>query len=476
MFIVLFVLGCETETKDYPSYTTREDVSDIVPVDTSVPDDTSEDTGEDVVVNTAVISFETNQVSCAQLLTHTLNFTHFHPGFTNVEDGLNNADFYEEEARYILGDLSLTEVMSDEQEPSTPAENCQFSISLEEPDETDLIPMSGDADGLSWAFYYPSMFVAEQVVCDTVTQGGTVNYPPSCSLENAQATTPAPQQDEVDPSLRETDMYIWSTDIYPVYIKSDDNRLTGSFADMGFTKGWNLVQVVDNEITTVKPLSVTENSLLPISVSIGNLTPEYSLAASGTFPSVEQTTFSQSFTIGARPFPWINSNSSVDSKSMLFFQGTSVDWWFHIWGIPESSHFFSEIPYITEEEFSDFNDQWNTETDVAIEVPVSFQGQAGNYDSETTGTMGDELAFTSTVISAVCKNNNRVILAYYSPPRSPSSLYWFQQNQITPGWRAISGTHGESNTWIELTRITDSEYAYQGLSISTTCTLPTEWQ
>lgn len=476
MLIVLFIIGCETESIDYPSYTTREDVPDIIPVDTSISVDTAEDTGETVVVNTAVLSFETNQVSCAQLLTHTLNFTHFHPGFTNVENGLNSAEFYEEEARYLLSDLSLTEVMSAEQEPSTPAENCQFTISLEEPASTDLIPMSGDEEGLSWAFYYPAMFVAEQVVCDIISQEGTVNYPPSCSLENAQATTPAPQEEVLDPSLRETDMYIWSTNTFPVYIKSDDNRLTGSFADMGFEKGWNLVQVVDNEITTVNPLSATENSLLPISVSIGSLTPEYSLGASGTFPSVEQTTFSQSFNIGARPFPWINSDSSVDSKSMLFFQGTSVDWWFHIWGIPETEHFFSDIPYITEESYSDFNEQWSTETDVAIEVPVSFQGQAGDYDSETTGTLGDELSFNSTVISAVCKNNLKVILAYYSSPRSPSSLYWFQQNQLTPGWRAISGTHGESGTWIELTRSADSEYDYQNLSISTTCTLPTEWQ
>ena len=37
-------------------------------------------------------------------------------GFT-FEDGSNNAVFFEEEDRFVLGDMTLTEVMSDDQNP-----------------------------------------------------------------------------------------------------------------------------------------------------------------------------------------------------------------------------------------------------------------------------------------------------------------------------------------------------------------------
>jgi hypothetical protein len=476
MLIFSLLMGCDDTVKDYPNYTTREDVAPIIPVDTSTPDDTSSDTGDTGVVNTAEITFETNNVTCAQLLTHTLNFTRFHPGFTNSEDGSNNAEFFEEEARFSLNGVSLTESMAEGQDPEEPAENCQFTINLEEPKSSDLMSLGGDASDVSWAFYYPGIFVAEQVLCSTVMTDGTISYPPVCSLENAQATTVAPNEDTLNASLNDGDMYIWATNTFPVYITSEIGGISGSFADMGFQDGWNLVQVDQNEITDVASLSSSDNGLMPISVSLGGLTPNYTLSASGTFPSTEINEFSGSFSIGAEPFPWINSNTSVNPINFLFFRGTAVEWWFHTWGPPSDEHFFSNMPYVTTDSFADFYDQWNKEPDVSINIPVSFAGEAGVYDGESLLTLGDSVEHDSTIMSALCKDTSRVVLAYYEPPRSPSTLYWYQHNDQIPGWRALSGTHGESSTWGELSRNTDTEYDYKNLSISTTCTVPSEWQ
>ena len=474
MLAFLFMLGCEDEVKSYPSHTTREEGSPIIPVDTSVDVDTGGDTGT-VVVDSAKIVFETKNVSCATLLTHQMNFTRFHPGFTNAEDGSNNAVFFEEEARFLLGDITLTEVMSDEQNPEDLPQNCQFSVTLETPKSTDLMALDGEASGISWAFYYPSIFVAEQVTCDTISSDGTLNYQPSCTLENAQATTPVPNEDTLDPALRDSDMYIWATNVYPVYISSEAGGISASFEDMGFQNGWNLVQIDQNEITDVTSLSSEENTLLPISVSLGELTPKYTLSASGSFPSTEINVFSQSFGIGAQPLPWLNGSTNVEPIQFFFFRGTAVEWWFHTWGVPSTENFFSNMPYITTETYSDFYEQWFKGPDLSVNIPVSFSGQAGVYDGETA-TVGDSVAFDSTVISAVCKDTNRVVLSYYQPPRRPSELYWYQHNNQIPGWRAISGTHGEPNTWIELALSTDSDYDYKNLSISSTCTLPDAWQ
>ena len=90
MLSLLLLLGCDDEVKNYPSHTTRDDGAPIVPVDTSTDDDTGSDTGDVVVVDSAKIVFETKNVPCATL-DAPAQLTRFHPGFTNAEDGSNNA-------------------------------------------------------------------------------------------------------------------------------------------------------------------------------------------------------------------------------------------------------------------------------------------------------------------------------------------------------------------------------------------------
>ena len=70
--------------------------------------------------------------------------------------------------------MTLTEVMSDDQNPEELPQNCQFTVTLDAPKSTDLMALDGEASGVSWAFYYPSSFVAEQVICDTVGSDGTL--------------------------------------------------------------------------------------------------------------------------------------------------------------------------------------------------------------------------------------------------------------------------------------------------------------
>ena len=476
MLSLMLLLGCEDEVKTYPSHTTREEGAPIIPVDTSIIDDSGTDTGDVVTVDSAKLVFETKNVTCATLLTHQLNFTRFHPGFTNSEDGSNNAVFFEEEDRFVLGDITLTEVMSDDQNPEELPQNCQFSVTLDAPKSTDLMPLDGEASGISWAFYYPSLFVKEQLDCTLELSDGTLEeYQPTCTLQNATASTQAPSEDDLDPELGSGDIYIWGTNIFPVYISSDAGGISASFEDMGFQNGWNLVQIDQNEITDVASLSTEDNALLPISVSLGDLTPKYSLSASGSFPSTEVTVFSQNFGIGARPLPWLNGSTSINPIKFFFFRGSTVEWWFHTWGMPSSDTFFSNMSYITSDAYSAFYDQWFKGPDISVHIPVAFSGQAGTYDGEVA-TSGDDVQSDATVISAICKDTSRVILAYYMPPRRASELYWYQHNGQVPGWRAISGTHGETNTWIELAQSTDSDYDYKNLSISTTCTLPSEWE
>ena len=63
------------------------------------------------------------------------------------------------------------------------------------------------------------------------------NYQPSCSLENALATTPVPNEDTLDPSLRDSDMYIWATNVYPVYISSEAGGISAFLKTWAFKTG-----------------------------------------------------------------------------------------------------------------------------------------------------------------------------------------------------------------------------------------------
>ena len=59
--------------------------------------------------------------------------------------------FLKKKLVFYWGDITLTEVMSDEQNPEELPQNCQFSITLEAPKSTDLMALDGEASGVSWA-------------------------------------------------------------------------------------------------------------------------------------------------------------------------------------------------------------------------------------------------------------------------------------------------------------------------------------
>ena len=70
-----------------------------------------------------------------------------------------------------------------------------------------------------------------------------------------------PMRTALDPALRDSDMYIWATDVYPVYISSEAGGISASFEDMGFQNGWDLVRIDQNEITDVAALSSENNCI-----------------------------------------------------------------------------------------------------------------------------------------------------------------------------------------------------------------------
>ena len=151
----------------------------------------------------------------------------------------------------------------------------------------------------------------------------------------------------------------------------------------------NLVQIDQNEITDVAALSSEKQRIDADLVSLGDLTPKYSLSASGNRSSTEINVFSQSFGIGAQPLPWLNGSTNVDPINFFFFRGTAVEWWFHTWGIPSTDHFFSNMPYMTTEAYSGFYEQWFKGPDMSVSIS-GVSAKPGIYDGQTA-TVGDSL-------------------------------------------------------------------------------------
>ena len=476
--VLLLAFACNTtpvSEKDFTTVVEEEDTEEDTDTDGPADTDDPEDTGADVDPNT--VSFLTDNVSCERLAKHTLTLTRLQPGDLNTQDSsgaaLNvsddlTAEFYEEKYRLFLGELSdsLENVYAEGQDSTEAAEDCRFSISLEDPAEEELTSIFGDEEGsgLKWAFYYPALYVGGEVSCSTSEAGF-----PCVHTEEPGATAP-PGDGDLDPELVSGDFYDWASTVYFVYIVGD---IAGSFSDMGFEPGWNLAAFDGGEIISVEPTSVgEEGDLLPIEIEIGPLLPRYSISATGSKPDIDET-FGDNFTMGARPLQWLDGVGSATPVSTSFYRYSEVAWQLDIWGPPpESDHYFAS----DYDKSSDFFWQWGEYVDIAPEVPVVFDGTASSYDFDGILQIGEQITYQTQPIGALCSDADKIVFLYFEPADRPSETLWYSLNDFSPGWKAVMGTQGSPNTWrLVVENTSSSGVTYDSFDIGGNCTVDESW-
>jgi hypothetical protein len=488
MFWIIMALGCVVDENPKKEFTTSTDT--LTDTGNNEPGnetgDTS-DTGENHPDN--VVNFITDNVSCEKLEFHTLTLTRMMPGElvleqNETENSSMNDDleaiFYEEKGRLSLGDTSLTDVWAEGQSPSETAAHCRFSVTLSEPDETEMVVMGGDEENstLKWTFYYPALFVGERVICDSETY--------SCENNETFGLSGTPEETEYDPELADGDHYNWASDVYFVYITGD---LTASFVDMGFKRGWNLAQFDGDEITNVQPVSDgEEGDLMPISVETETLSSRYSISLTGTKLGIDTSLVDGSFTMGARPLGWLSgvhstgenpSASPIDFNFRITTPSVNADSTFEIyfWGLPSNDHFFPVI-YDTS---NDMYQQWAEYINVAPEIPVIFEGVSSYVDGDSW-VLGQEITYQDTPIGGLCSDSDRVAFVYYDTPNQPSETLWYRLTKkeigddFRPGWHALTGTQGDASTWRFIVENSNAgTHDYTNLSIASTCTAFDDW-
>ena len=197
------VLGCSdsSQNSDLKTYSSIDDVNivDTTATDTTTSTTTTTTTDSEHPAN--VVNFVTNNVDCEKLARHTLTVTRMTPGELNsqqseelstvVTDDIT-ALFYEEKARLVLAEATLNPLLAEGQESTDSAANCSFALTLPAPEDTELVPVSGDEaeSELTWAFYYLAMYVGQDVECDQDTM--------SCTSNDTTGQTTAPDATVLD--------------------------------------------------------------------------------------------------------------------------------------------------------------------------------------------------------------------------------------------------------------------------------------
>ena len=145
-------------------------------------------------------------------------------------------------------------------------------------------------------------------------------------------STQAPSEDDLDPELRQ-ETSTFGEPIFPC----TSAVMWGDFAsfeDMGFQNGGTLFKSIVNE-SLMWPRCYRRQCLLPFQCP-GDLIPSI-FECERQFSSTEVTFLAKTLAL-VRPLPWLNGSTSINPIK-FFFRGSSVEWWFHTWGMPSSDTF-----------------------------------------------------------------------------------------------------------------------------------------
>ena len=470
---IVFLLGCDVAEPlkiDFSSDT--KDTATVI-IETGSPEPSEEPSEEIITDPKNKVRFVTES-NCERLGLFSLNFTRMLPGtlnpsypeepvaedpnsfYLNVSNELT-ASFFESSHHFSLVEQDLVT-------PEDSEWGCEFSIDLDVPQDEEFSSVLGDeADSnLEWAFYYPAAFARKNITC---TLGVDYSEPQfSCEVSESEAFSALDNTE--DPQLVEGDSYVWASNIYLVNIKGD---ILGSFADMGFEEGWNLATFEGNQIVDVEPMVLDHT---PVQIDLDLFNSRYVVSSSGG-RSENDTTYGNSYQLALMPLRWV-TDPTLESQSVLStaFLSTQNAWQFSVWGRPEESHFFNDV----DDKSSDFFWQWAKYVDVAVELPVVWDGAPSQLDSSGGVELGDMFSVESSAAGAVCKEADRIVYLYLDEPDRPSETLWYQLKGYQPGWIAVLGTQGAYKTWRDIAEnTTGSGFIYDSYEIGSTCFLPETW-
>ncbi len=470
MFWMLY-LACEPENPQYSDFSSRDVVDTIEPSSDDTSDSAEEDTSDtedtaEAETMDKVVTFRSPLINCDEMQKRTISFTRMFPGSLNV-DGESQATFYAEVERTYLGDSSVNLSSSDD------ADDCVFSIKLPIPNTTDLQEVvlieDGESNeiGVQWAFYYPTTFVHHSLACQTneITESNTEKI--TCDSIYSMAQSPHEVNQTGEPQLVDGDFFDWGSDILPVYV---EGSIQGAFGDLGFQLGWNLAQFESGEMILVEPLGSLDQ-LSNILIDNRDFLPRYEMNAKGSM--FADSEFGGQISIDLLPVSWLNGDDSIVTGTSMYVQDSEVSWSFEMWGRPDSTQFFG-LQFPTE---SIWYQQWHSEVDVAVFLPVVFSGEPTEYILGQP-SLGDDISSEDTRLGAVCKDSLKLATVFMKEALRPSDLYWYQLQGKHPGWYSVYGTQGDPSTWQTIVENTDmsTPYTYTNLNVGLSCPLPTSWQ
>lgn len=463
--LLWMLFACETEDQVYEDFTSA--VSTLEEV-VEVPSQEEEEEELEIIINNTIY-FKSVGIPCDEIGRRTLTFTEMFPGRAEIDS--ISAEFYSEAFRYNMSELEF-EIPLDANGLAE-ANNCLIAMELPEVAENDGdagielefkdIPLFGEAQdvfGVQWAFLFPAIYSKKQVSCDisdTPRAGNMIN----CEYVTSAGTTIAPARTVSDPELGENDFYEWGSTVLLVYIKGN---VTGSFSDLGYEHGWNLVKLTQSELSLVEPINDLDE-LKTITIDKSKLAARDSIDVVG---STEDTSWpGMNFSIGIAPFRWFeyDSTATVESGYENVIPDINNSWIMDVYNVPGEEYFLSEIDSVGT--YKAYYDQWNAYVPVAPFVPFLF-----DIEDDSIQDLDDSR------IGAVCKNSYMLVFLYFQRPSKPSETLWYQLMGLKPGWYAYLGTHGDAHTWrsvLENTTI-GVEYNYTNLVIGPSCQLPDEWQ
>ena len=487
MFSIVLWMGC-SEPSDpkvlYQTTQTIEDTGDVEPVDTGSADT---GTGEEEEEELHRLYFKTTNISCSDLDNYAVSLTQVIPGGLEQEAD-DDGDVRNDLLSHV--DLEYTrtgysEFLDIDKDDLNPSSGCYFSITLPEDvpgNLQDMIAVGEDLEELGedvgkWSFYAIALVTNEKIACGdpsaTIIDCSLSAQPPLSSIDYTQS----------NPELEDGDIYIWLSDVYLSYVTG---VISPSLQDMGFFNGWNLADISDGVMTVVESFDEesTEDSLelMPISITLSDLVPKYSMSLSVEndwsnvicdSSSTEPCTKNQ---LGLRPSSWIvygvESSSLPYSYKNLYYNGLGTSTLtenleLQVWGVPANEFFFSGSEIATESQEYNFFQQWGDYVDVAAKAPVVYEA---NYDGATNT---ESWASKSTAPKgAMCRGTERIVFAYYGAADELAEALWYRLSGITPGWKVLYGTQGQIDTWRFMVPSTIGATDYSDLQISTSCSVP----
>ena len=461
--LLLTILACTGETPVYENFKLYVKTLGDLETDTG-------DTG--VIIETEppknnIIVFKSIGIDCETMATKTLTFTEMFPGRASLTT--LDANFYAEAFRKDVSTLSLETPTDDSGTPEP--DNCLISMELPTFEagavETDIelelqdVTLSGSDDEIDvqWSFLYPAMFSKQEVSC-SLNEVQIVGNRITCETLYTVGTTSTPSRVKLDPKLTESDFYEWGSEVLLVYL---DGEITGSFGDLGYETGWNLVRLDQSEISLVEPVSNLDE-LSEITIVRSTFQSKYHIDVIGTMENSSWP--GVAFSVGSSPFKWFEYDETVEIESGYSSIISYIDntWTFDIYDVP-AAEFFLEAED-ENNEYAEYYAQWKSYVPVAPFIPLAF------YTEED-----DTLQLNDTRIGAICNNSYSMALLYFQRPSRPSEVLWYQVMDLKPGWQAYVGTHGDPSTWFKVqeSNVFGVDFNYTNLSIGPSCLLPDSW-